>query len=379
MAQFSMVQSLGRLTTRTWHRWIATSLNLLRWFPVFCFLVAGLAFFTECRPFTHYWQVQPDPGAECRQVYGQLYVNTILGSLGDICIALLPISLLVRSCLKPSQKIVLCTLFGSSLLTAAFSIFRLIYIVRMHGNQQKRTLTASFQLLIAVAVANASVIGSIARNSAKQKRQCRASNPNPHQNQNPNQNQNPTPMPRAFAPGFVAADQVPCRGKYDSDPSTGETHRGCSNCDPDVEALAGLWVPDKPHDPGEEEEEEEEEKERCANSCVRQPPACDISDAVTPLPRAHSPRSVWHGEGDTSSNDENQTPSTCQQGPGCDSGTIRENQQQQPKPPKKAHIFKSPSTSPTDNISGFLAKSRSLRSMKANLSLRSARPRSSRI
>lgn len=331
-----MVQLLGRLTKRTSHRWVPTSLNLLRWFPVFTFVAMVAALLAECRPFSHYWQLQPDPGSQCRQSYGQLFTSTILNVFGDLCIAILPIYLVMRSRLKLYHKICLGLLFASSLVTAGTSLFRLVYVIKVYGDQSKRSLIASFQILVAVAVANASFISSVVRNGGKGKheRQATASMP-------------------PFSP-CQTLDQGQFRGKTHYEYSTANRHRRSSNLDRDFQELSNLWFS--------HELQDMEQKGTCwdslsshsTNPFVRQLPVCDTSGTFTsyyqpPSPRPKSQRSTWHGEEERSlglSDQKDKRPSQSEESSGC--SMAHSHDRWQPKPPSSAHISGSSSSLPTD-------------------------------
>jgi hypothetical protein len=55
-----------------WERSYEVTLLFIRATLVATFVAVIISDLAECRPFSHYWQVLPDPGGQCRQGYVQL-------------------------------------------------------------------------------------------------------------------------------------------------------------------------------------------------------------------------------------------------------------------------------------------------------------------
>ena len=58
-----------------------------------------------CHPFSHYWQVVPDPGPQCRQGYAQLFTFGVLNIFTNISLILFPIPMILRSRLDRKRYI----------------------------------------------------------------------------------------------------------------------------------------------------------------------------------------------------------------------------------------------------------------------------------
>jgi len=70
----------------------------------FLHIVLGVTFFAvvvsdlvECQPFSNYWQVVPDPGAKCRQGYGQLLTMGVANIVTDVILVVFPLPMLWKS------------------------------------------------------------------------------------------------------------------------------------------------------------------------------------------------------------------------------------------------------------------------------------------
>lgn len=116
----------------------------------------------ECRPFTHYWQVVPDPGTSCRQSYGQLFTMGGLNILTDLILIALPLPLIMEAKLARKAKFESFMLMLFPLVNIVFTAYRLPKTVSFQhrGSQQYRTLMASLDILLATASANALVVTS---------------------------------------------------------------------------------------------------------------------------------------------------------------------------------------------------------------------------
>lgn len=67
-------------------------------------IVSDLA---PCQPFSHKWQVVPDPGATCRQGYAHLYTNGILNILTNVMLMCFPLPMIYRSTIPRKQYVIL--------------------------------------------------------------------------------------------------------------------------------------------------------------------------------------------------------------------------------------------------------------------------------
>lgn len=116
----------------------------------------------ECRPFAHYWQVTPDPGASCRQSYGQLFTMGGFNILTDMILIALPLPLIIEAKLSSKVKLESLFLMLFPLVNIIFTAYRLPNTVSPdhRGSQRYRTLMASLDILLSTASANALVVTS---------------------------------------------------------------------------------------------------------------------------------------------------------------------------------------------------------------------------
>lgn len=126
------------------------------------FLGVFLSEMIECKPFTHYWQVVPDPGSSCRQSYGQLFTMGGFNMYTDLILIAVPLPMMLDARLDTKIKLESMVLMLFPLANVTFTIYRLQAIVSTShlGSQQFRTLMASVDILISTASANALVVTS---------------------------------------------------------------------------------------------------------------------------------------------------------------------------------------------------------------------------
>lgn len=171
--KFCILEFLKRLTDLTWQRSHHTALKMIRWTLVVTFVGVSISDLAECHPFSHYWQVLPDPGGRCRQAYAQLVTMASCNILTDLLLVIFPIPIILTSKMTARRKIQLLLLFSLSLSVVAVTIFRVPRIIQEHGSQQYRSLLASVELLFATAAANALVLGSFVRDRGVKKQKFR--------------------------------------------------------------------------------------------------------------------------------------------------------------------------------------------------------------
>ncbi|KAF1833679.1 hypothetical protein BDW02DRAFT_371872 [Decorospora gaudefroyi] len=169
MAKFTISEFLKRLTERFWKKGYEWGLRGIRIFLVVTFVMVFIATLAECHPPSHYWQVIPDPGPQCRQGYAQLLTMGITDIVTDILLIAFPIPIIVRSSMPLKRKISLITLFSLSLILVAVTGARMPLVIRKQGIQQFRTVFASSEILTAAIVSNAIVLGSFLRDRGVKK------------------------------------------------------------------------------------------------------------------------------------------------------------------------------------------------------------------
>ncbi|CAM1511546.1 Fc.00g090590.m01.CDS01 [Cosmosporella sp. VM-42] len=169
----TILEFLIRLTGATWERSWQTSLRAIRWILVVTFIAVVISDLAECQPFKHYWQVLPDPGAQCRQGYVQLITMAVCNVFTDLLLVFFPIPIIVTSQMTIKRKIQLVLLFSLSLSIVGVTLYRVPNIIRDNGRQQYRSLLASVELLFATASANSLVLGSFMRDRGVKKQKFR--------------------------------------------------------------------------------------------------------------------------------------------------------------------------------------------------------------
>ncbi|KAK5133574.1 hypothetical protein LTR08_007613 [Meristemomyces frigidus] len=168
-SKLTVSEFLKRITIRIWRRTYEMTLQGIRIFLGFTFVAVVVATLTECEPFDHYWQVIPDPGAECRQGYAQLITMGTCDIITDILLVSFPIPIVLNSGQSWKRKIQLIALFGLSVIMIAVTATRIPQVISHHGRQQYRTVWASCEILASTAVSNAVILGSFLRDKGTKK------------------------------------------------------------------------------------------------------------------------------------------------------------------------------------------------------------------
>lgn len=169
----TILEFFRRLTDVSWERAYQHALWGVRWTLILTFVAVVISDLAECQPFTHYWQVVPDPGAQCRQGYAQLITMAVCNVLTDLLLVFFPIPVILRSHVSWKRKLQLTLLFSLSLAVVGVTIYRVPHIIRQNGRQQSRSLMASVELIFATAAANALVLGSFVRDRGVKKQKFR--------------------------------------------------------------------------------------------------------------------------------------------------------------------------------------------------------------
>ncbi|MCJ1405344.1 hypothetical protein MMC11_008571 [Xylographa trunciseda] len=169
VAKLTISEFLKRLYKGVWKRSYEIGLQIIRWFLLITFLGVVIATLSECQPFSHYWQVVPDPGPHCRQGYAQLLTMGVADSITDLALVCFPIPIVIMSNMRLKRKIHLVLLFALSLILVAITIYRVYATIERHSDQPFRSLLASLEILAAAAVSNALVLGSFVRDRGVKK------------------------------------------------------------------------------------------------------------------------------------------------------------------------------------------------------------------
>jgi hypothetical protein len=169
MAKFTVSEFLKRMTERFWKRGYEICLQGIRIFLLVTFIAVFIATLTECQPFSHYWQVIPDPGPRCRQGYAHLLTMGTTDIITDILLVIFPIPIIMRSSMKLKRKLSLVALFSMSIMLIGITGTRIPLVIERRGLQQFRTVFASSEILAATFVSNAIVLGSFLRDRGVKK------------------------------------------------------------------------------------------------------------------------------------------------------------------------------------------------------------------
>lgn len=100
IAKFTISEFLKRSTGQFWRRSYDLGLQFIRYFLVITFCGVVVATLAECQPFTHYWQVVPDPGPKCRQGYAQLITMGTCDIITDLLLVGFPIPVVIVSSMR---------------------------------------------------------------------------------------------------------------------------------------------------------------------------------------------------------------------------------------------------------------------------------------
>ncbi|KAK1755805.1 hypothetical protein QBC47DRAFT_197136 [Echria macrotheca] len=167
--KYTILEFFKRLNV-SWERSYDVSLLFIRCTLAATFVAVIISDLAECRPFSNYWQVLPDPGGQCRQGYAQLVTMGVCNVVTDLLLVFFPIPVIVRSQMSTKRKIQLVLLFSLSLVVVAITLYRIPQIIEDHGSQQSRSLYASVELLFATAASNSLVLGSFVRDRGVKKK-----------------------------------------------------------------------------------------------------------------------------------------------------------------------------------------------------------------
>jgi hypothetical protein len=95
------------------------------------FLAVILTIYASCRPFNHYWQINPNPGNACQAAVSKpiLWVSFILNVTTDVCILLLPIPMLWKSSLRTLKKFAATLVVSAGVLIVVCAILKSVNVI----------------------------------------------------------------------------------------------------------------------------------------------------------------------------------------------------------------------------------------------------------
>jgi hypothetical protein len=105
MIKYSVSIYLRSLTEAAGQKSHQRTLHYFHVFLVVTFAGTVIGDLAACQPFSHYWQVVPDPGPQCRMGYAQLFTTGILNALTNIILVVLPMPIILRSSLSRSRYV----------------------------------------------------------------------------------------------------------------------------------------------------------------------------------------------------------------------------------------------------------------------------------
>ncbi|KAL4811584.1 hypothetical protein BDW67DRAFT_38546 [Aspergillus spinulosporus] len=168
-AKLTVCEFLNRIAGITWRRSVQIFLIFIYYFLGSTLLAVVIATLAECHPFTHHWQVVPDPGPSCRSGFANVITMGACDIITDLLLVGFPIFIILRTRMSVKRKIALTILFALSLILVAITSYRVPSVIQHKGSQQYRSLLASLEILAATAVANVVVISSFVRDKGVKK------------------------------------------------------------------------------------------------------------------------------------------------------------------------------------------------------------------
>lgn len=174
ITKITILEFLQRLVAQSWHRSYEIGMRVVYGFLAITYVACVISTLTECQPFSHYWQVVPDPGSACRAGLAQLVTMGVCEIITDLVLVLFPIPLVISSGMVMKRKVSMILLFLLSLILVAITAYRIPSTIHRNASQQYRSLLASLEILASTGVANAIVIGSFLRDRGVKKAKFRA-------------------------------------------------------------------------------------------------------------------------------------------------------------------------------------------------------------
>ncbi|RVD88887.1 uncharacterized protein DFL_003053 [Arthrobotrys flagrans] len=164
-----------RLTTQFWKGVYDVGLKVVRWGLLVTLMASIISTFVECQPFTHYWQVVPDPGPKCRNGGIPLYVTGVLDIFTDFVLVIFPIPAIVYSKMASKRKVQLIALFSLSFLPISVASGRIPATIDRNYLQPFRTLMGSLEILAATFASNALILSSFLRDKGPKRAKFKSS------------------------------------------------------------------------------------------------------------------------------------------------------------------------------------------------------------
>ncbi|KAL1794561.1 hypothetical protein ACET3X_006377 [Alternaria dauci] len=152
-----LINGLHNYTTR-----IYTAFALI----ITTFVAVIFTIYLSCRPFHHYWQINPDPGNTCTAAESKklIWVTFILNVVTDLYLLLIPIPMLWKSSLKMYDKIAAMTVLGAGMLVIVCAIVKSFYLISDTANSAEHTASwGSRETFVAIFTTNLPMIFPLLR------------------------------------------------------------------------------------------------------------------------------------------------------------------------------------------------------------------------
>ena len=101
--KYSISTFLRTLTGSTWQHSHQRLLRYLHILLAVTFVATVISDLAACQPATHYWQVVPDPGPQCRQGYAHLLTMGVLNIVTNLILILFPVPMILVARLPTKQ------------------------------------------------------------------------------------------------------------------------------------------------------------------------------------------------------------------------------------------------------------------------------------
>ncbi|TVY88531.1 hypothetical protein LAWI1_G004578 [Lachnellula willkommii] len=156
--KYSTLMFIRSLAESFWQSSHKSFMRFLHALLIVTFLAVVISDLAACQPFANYWQVIPDPGLHCRGGYVFLITMGTLNVMTNFALFLFALPALV---LMRGRKTSIIFRLALPLLSTALTMYSIPYIIHSLGAQPIRSLIASFDILLATFMANATVLTSL--------------------------------------------------------------------------------------------------------------------------------------------------------------------------------------------------------------------------
>ena len=95
------------------------------------FIVVIMTISLSCRPFNHYWQINPDPGNVCQAAISKpiIWVSFVSNVSTDVFLLLIPIPMLWKSSLRLLKKVAATLVLSAGVLIIVCATLKSVYVI----------------------------------------------------------------------------------------------------------------------------------------------------------------------------------------------------------------------------------------------------------